>query len=125
MPTIRNSEGFTLIELAVIVVIMAFVFGLGTPKYINLIKETHNCNIEFMVCTIRSWSYLQAVDNLNNTGDYLYPLPTLATIENVVNKSNLPNWDDTDPTNWQYRAGGGISISGDGTFIAIQPIYIN
>jgi len=125
LQTLRNSDGFTLIELVVIVVIMGIIFGLGTPKYINLIKETHNSNIELMVSTIRSWSYMQAVDNLNNTGDYVYPLPKIATIENVINEGSLPNWDVTDPTYWQYRAGGGISISGDGTFIKIQPIYIN
>jgi hypothetical protein len=78
-----------------------------------------------VVGTVRSWSYMQAVDSYNMSGDYRFPDPGTATIDNIMINSELTNWDDSDPTNWQYVAGGGINISGDGSYFSVKPKYIN
>lgn len=104
---------------------MGLVFAFGTPKYIEIIHDTHNSNIDRMVGVLKIWSTEQAIENLNESGYYFYPLPDNTKIKNVFVEDELVKWDDSDPLNWKYVAGGGIQISGDGSYFEVRPIYIN
>jgi len=122
---IKKESGFTLIEIVVIVTVMGIIVAIGLPKYIDVVNDTHNANINMVVGSVRSWSYMQAVDNFNLSGDNIFPDPSTATIENVVLDGELINWDDSNPLYWKYVAGGGINISGDGTYFSVKPVYVN
>ena len=76
----NNSSGFALFEIVAIIAIMGLVFAFSTPKYLEVIRNVHNSNINIMVATIRIWSANQAVNNFNNSGSINYPLPKSTTI---------------------------------------------
>lgn len=121
----HEPRGFTLFEIVALTLIMGIVFAFGTPKYIKIIHDTHNSNIDRMVGIVKIWSAEQAIENLHESGNYVYPLPNNAKIINVIKEGKLGKWDDSDPSNWSYVAGGGIQISGDGSYFDVRPVYIN
>ena len=104
---------------------MFLIFIFGTPKYIGFIHATHNANIDLMVGTVKIWSSEQALESLRDEGSMAYPLPNSIKIDNVVKEGNFKKWDDSNPNKWEYIAGGGIELIGDGSYLKVRPIYIN
>ena len=124
MRKLRGNTGYTLIELVFTVSIIGILFAFSMPKYLGYLKDAHNSNIKSIVGTIQSWSIIQSVENYNNKDNLVYPLPNSATINNVIEGDSLRKWNDSDPSNWQYYAGGGIVITGDGSYFKATPIFI-
>lgn len=46
MKKIRNNQGFTLIELIVVIVILGILAATVAPKYISLTSDAHNATLE-------------------------------------------------------------------------------
>ena len=93
----KNQQGFTLIELIIVIVILGILAATAAPKFLNIAGDTHKATLNSMIGTLRSASDLvysksiiQGVNKLepgsidgDGTGDinteYVYPSDDRAT----------------------------------------------
>jgi prepilin-type N-terminal cleavage/methylation domain-containing protein len=99
--TIKDASGFTLVELIVVVVILAFVAGIGIPTYHLTIKPTAHLNgAARQLHSDIQLARLRAVSRMVRCGVAFTggPTYTLFVDDNPAN-SQYDYTDDGDPTN--------------------------
>ena len=100
----KNSKGFSLIELVVVIVILGILVAVGIPKYIDLTTKAKKAHDEAQLNALRSSTHLLYVSNVLN-GIAAFPAET-SVIANVVGYTET----------WHYYAGAAYNQS-EGTWI--------
>jgi len=72
MNPIRNSKGFTLIELIIIIIILGILAAVAVPKYIDMRKNAANAAADALLGTMRSANSIVFSNRVlnNTTGSY-------------------------------------------------------
>ena len=75
---LRDEQGFTLVELMVVIVILGILAGIGIPTYNNFVKRAYQAEVEVAARTLKLGLELYRFDNDE------YPETQEGTVENPV-----------------------------------------
>ncbi len=75
---LRDEQGFTLVELMVVIVILGILAGIGIPTYNNFVKRAYQAEVEVAARTLKLGLELYRFDNDE------YPGTQEGTVENPV-----------------------------------------
>lgn len=62
----RNSKGFTLIELAIVIVIIGILVAIAVPRFVDLTTQANQANVDATAASVRS-AYAIAVVEAKGT----------------------------------------------------------
>lgn len=60
---LRDEQGFTLVELMVVIVILGILAGIGIPTYNNFVKRAYQAEVEVAARTLKLGLELYRFDN--------------------------------------------------------------
>ena len=104
--TLRNEQGFTLIELIVVIAIIGILAAVAVPAFLNVVETAHEANIEAVGGVVSSGVVLSASDSLATNGVWRTPLATQVTIANMAEEVSA-DWSDNGAGVWTYAPTGG------------------
>ncbi len=104
--SLRNKQGFTLIELIVVIAIIGILAAIAVPAFINIVETAHEANIDAVAGVVSSGIMLSASDSLATSGIWSTPLATQVTIANIAQEVST-DWSDNNAGVWTYAPTGG------------------
>jgi len=104
--TLRNEQGFTLIELIVVIAIIGILAAVAVPAFLNVVETAHEANIDAVAGVVSSGVVLAASDSLVTNGVWRTPLATQVTIANMAQEVSS-DWSDNGAGVWTYAPTGG------------------
>jgi len=104
--TLRNEQGFTLIELIVVIAIIGILAAVAVPAFLNVVETAHEANIDAVAGVVSSGVVLAASDSLATNGVWRTPLATQVTIANMAQEVSS-DWSDNGAGVWTYAPTAG------------------
>ena len=104
--TLRNEQGFTLIELIVVIAIIGILAAVAVPAFLNVVETAHEANIDAVAGVVSSGVVLAASDSLATNGVWRTPLATQVTIANMAQEVSS-DWSDNGAGVWTYAPTSG------------------
>ena len=103
---LRNEQGFTLIELIVVIAIIGILAAVAVPAFLNVVETAHEANIDAVAGVVSSGVVLSASDSLATNGVWATPLATQVTIANMAQEVSS-DWSDNGAGVWTYAPTSG------------------
>lgn len=122
MKIMKREQGFTLIELIVVIAIIGILAAVAVPAFINVVDNAQQANVDAVEGTMRSAAVMYAANELIEGRGYTYPLTNVFTIALMTEDGVINDWTDTGGV-WTYTPTGATLtyVSADGTTYAITP----
>ena len=105
----NNQEGFTLIELVIVIVIIGILSAVGIPKFLDLRDEAEQASVNQMIGSLESALTIYASKQYvnGNTITIVNPFDQLTNIPSNYNGANDPvNPTNTPAGTWSWRTSG-------------------
>ena len=99
--TLRNEQGFTLIELIVVIAIIGILAAVAVPAFLNVVETAHEANVDAVAGVVSSGVVLSASDSLATNGVWRTPLATQVTIALMAQEVSS-DWSDNGAGVWTY-----------------------
>ena len=104
MDKLRNKQGFTLIELIVVIAIIGILAAVAVPAFISVVEKANEANMMAVEGAFRSAVVMAAADSLLTTGLYQYPDVSFATIPVLIEDGAIVDWEGlATPGTWFYK----------------------
>jgi len=96
----NNNQGFTLIELIMVIVILGILSAVAVPKFFAISDEAHTKNKAAVIGNVKSGLNLYAANKLVKTGSRAFPPANVATMLDSILDEVPDGWtyDETDST---------------------------
>ena len=104
--TLRNEQGFTLIELIVVIAIIGILAAVAVPAFLDVVETAHESNMDAVGGLMSSAVILAASDSLATNGIWKTPLTIEVTFANMAEKINTNDWSAVAPV-WTYAPTAG------------------
>ena len=69
----RNSKGFTLIELIMVIVILGILSTVLVPRYFNFAEDAHKASVDSFIGNFKSSLFMYASNQILENGIRAYP----------------------------------------------------
>jgi type II secretory pathway pseudopilin PulG len=118
-----HPKGFTLFEVIIIIVIVAFLGAVAIVRYISMTKDTERANVEWVIGSLRSALNLYSAKQVaamqpitaHNPFDDLGNKPS-----NYVGTFGDVNLSNCQPGQWAYQSGD--SSNGNWPVVVYRPV---
>ena len=97
----KLNQGFTLVELVIIMVILGVLAAVAVPRLGNTIESSEEAQEEAVIGNFRSALQLYAMDQLAEYGNKDYPSDPFDALDNKTADA-LRNSDDNGYNYWDY-----------------------
>ena len=123
----RKGQGFTLIELVVVITIIGILATVAIPTFIMLLDDAHEANMDAVESTLRTAVIMWASDQLVTNGTFAYPPAATVTIAAMIAEGAIEDWSDNGAGVWTYALGNIGTLTyiqtGGGTDYTITKVY--
>lgn len=124
MKIMKREQGFTLIELIVVIAIIGILAAVAVPAFINVVDNAHEANVDAVEGVMKSAAVMYASNQLLIGNDYTYPLTATFTIEDFTEDEAINDWTDVAGGVWIYTpTGSTLTYTSDGSGYSIAKVY--
>jgi len=100
----NNNQGFTLIELIMVIVILGILSAVAVPKFFSLTTQAHTKNKAAVIGNIKAGLNLYAANELVVNGSRTFP-----DADAIVSTGDFSDILDEQPDGWTVTAGAGAN----------------
>lgn len=132
---LKSQQGFTLIELVIIIILIGVLAAIAIPKYVDLRENAIRANAQATLDAGRSAILLDFADKVVNTGSYAFEPTDASTPGSVFDPSDVtdleielqsaPNYPPNGPYNSPSGQGFRWYLVTQGSSSPMQPPAID
>ena len=104
--SLKDQQGFTLIELVIMIVVVGLLATIAIPRYVDLRERAIKAEVKGLLDAGRAAILLDFADRMVNTGSYTFELTDASTPASVFNSSDVTDLESEFQTTPQYPTTG-------------------
>ncbi len=107
---LKNEQGFTLIELVIIIILIGVLAAVAVPRYVDLRENAVMASAQATLDAGRAAIMLDFSDKILNTGSYAFEPTDASTTGSVFDPSDVTDLENEMQSTPSYPPNGGYNI---------------